>query len=346
MARVATERVTRGLTWLGMALLLGGALVVVGAIALTSSIEALVAAASVAALAFGLPGAAAFAFAFWLENAAERAELRAISAMQPSLAPETHWGEALRRYTLAMIAVVCAWGARVWLDLYIPGEVPFITFYLAVAIAGWVGGFGPATAATFLSAAIAGALYVRPDSGLDLGRFMLLGIFLLVCLGIAAIVSALHDALARAQHLAQQAKRAELGRDADNPLRTLAQFAPAALFMTDDSQACTYCNRAWLKFRGRTLAQELGNGWCEGIHAEDLAHRRETFAKALASREPQAIAYRLKHADGGYREVRDVVVAHINARGQVVGLFGASAEVTSAEPDTVLDAPAIEDPLL
>ena len=161
---------------------------------------------------------------------------------------------------------------------------------------------------------------------------MVLGIFLLVCLGIAAIVSALHDALARAQQLANETKRPEPARDADNPLRALAQFAPAALFMTDASQGCTYCNRAWLAFRGRPLAQELGNGWCEGVHAEDLARRREAFAKALATREPQAVAYRLKHADGGYREVRDVVVAHVNARGQVVGLLGASAEIGSAIP--------------
>jgi PAS domain S-box-containing protein len=342
----ATERVTRGLTWLGMGLLLGGALVVVGAIALTSSIEALVAAASVAALAFGLPGAAAFGLAFWLDHAADRAERKAIAAMKAGEAPEAHWAEALRRYALGIVAVLCAWGVRVWLDLYIPGEVPFITFYLAVAVAGWIGGFGPAAAATVLSAAIAGALYVRPDASLDSGRFMLLGLFLLVCLGIAAIVSALHDALARAQQLASEAQRANPARDADNPLRNLAQFAPAALFMTDAAQACTYCNRAWLAIRGRTLAQELGNGWCEGVHAEDLARRRETFAKALATRERQEVAYRLKYADGGYREVRDVVVANVNARGQVVGIMGAMFEVAAAEPDAHRDAPAVEDPLL
>ena len=342
----ATERVTQGLTWLGMGLLLGGALVVVGAIALTSSIEALVAWASVAALAFGLPGAAAFGLAFWLDHAADRAERRAVDSMRGHEAPEPHWGDTLRGYALAIIAVLCAWGVRVWLDLYIPDEVPFITFYLAVAVAGWVGGFGPAATATVLSAAISGALYVRPDAGADAGRFMLLGMFLLVCLGIAAIVSALHESLARAQQLASGARRPEPARDADNPLRTLAQFAPAALFMTDSAQGCTYCNRAWLSIRGRTLPQELGNGWLEGVHAEDLARRREAFAQALATRERQEVAYRLKYADGSYREVRDVVVAHVNTRGQVVGILGALREIASAEPDAHHDLPAVEDPSL
>jgi PAS domain S-box-containing protein len=170
--------------------------------------------------------------------------------------------------------------------------------------------------------------------------------FLLVCLGIAAIVSALHDALARAQQLANDARRAEAPRDGDNPLRNLAQFAPAALFMTDAAQACTYCNRAWLAIRGRTLPQELGNGWLEGVHAEDLARRREAFAKALATRERQEVAYRLKCADGGYREVRDVVVAHVNARRQVVGLLGATFEIATTEPEPHHDLPAVEDPSL
>jgi PAS domain S-box-containing protein len=339
---MATDRVTRGLAWLGTALLLSGAAVTVGAIALTTSIEALVAAASVAALALALPGAAAFGIALWLEHAAERAEQRAIAAMQPPPAPEATWGETLRRYALAIVAVLFAWGARAWLDLYIPDEVPFITFFLAVAFAGWMGGFGPSAAATLLSTAIAGVLYVRPASDWDLGRIMLLAIFLVVCLGIAAIVSALHDALARAQQVTG-VRRDETPRDSDNPLRALAQFAPAALFMTDATQGCTYCNRAWLAFRGRALQQELGNGWCEGVHAEDLARRREAFAEALATREPRSVTYRLKHADGGFRPVRDVVVAHVNARGQLVGLFGACAELAVERPTPDHGAKAFPD---
>lgn len=329
MAQSPTERVSRGLAWLGIALLIGGALVVVAGIALTQSIEALVTAASIAAFALGLPGAASIAIAFWLEHLAERAERRAIAAMHPD-ADGPGLDEAVRKYAIAVAAVLCAWGVRAGLDAYIPDEVPFITFYLAVAVAGWVGGFGPATAATILSATIAGFLYVRPEAGVDLGRFVLLAVFLLVCLGIAAIVSALHDALLRAHELARGVKRAEeFARDPEHPLRTLVQQVPAALFMTDTSQACTYCNRAWLAFRGRTLTQELGNGWSEGVHADDLARRREAFAAAMATREPRAVSYRLKHADGSYREVRDVVVAHVDADGDVVGLLGASFEVAA-----------------
>jgi len=341
MARTSTERVTRGLTWLGIALLIGGTLVVVAGMALTTSIEALVAAGSVAAFAFGIPGAAAFGLAMWLEYAAERVERRAVAEPHADAAAAGHVGDYIRKYSLAVLAVLAAWGVRIWLDGHIPDEVPFITFYLAVAVAGWIGGFGPAAAATALSTIIAGVMYVRPEAGVHFQRVMLLGIFLLVCLGIAAIVSALHDALARAQHLASVARPS---REVDHPLRTLAQFAPAALFTADASQACTYCNRAWLAMRGRSLAQELGNGWCEGVHAEDLARRREAFAAAMATRTPQTIEYRLRHADGAFRDVRDVVVAHVDSQGKVVGVLGATYAVPAAQVPAGEQGQALEQP--
>jgi PAS domain S-box-containing protein len=341
MARIATERVTRSLTWLGIALLVGGALVVVAGVALTTTIEGLVAAGSIAAFAFGIPGAAAFGLAMWLEYAADNVEQRAVAGLQPGHAAPGHVGEHIRKYSLAVLAVLAAWGLRIWLDTHIPDEVPFITFYLAVAVAGWIGGFGPAAAATALSATIAGVMYVHPGAGVHFQRVMLLGIFLLVSLGIAAIVSALHDALARAQQLADAARPS---REVEHPLRTLAQFAPAPLFTADLAHACTYCNRAWLALRGRTLAQELGNGWCEGVHAEDLARRRDAFAAAMATRTPQSIEYRLRYADGAFRHVRDVVVANVDGRGNVVGILGATYELPAANVSANEDGQAIAQP--
>lgn len=330
-----TEQISRGLNWVGLALLVGGALVVVVGIALTDSIDALVTAASLAAFAFALPGAAAFGLAFWIDLIEERAKRRGAPVAAHAAAADARAPAAdiVWRYGVAVAAVLCAWGLRVALTAYIPGEIPFTFFYLAVAIAGWLGGFGPAAVATLLSASIAGTLYVRPDSGLDAARFAIVGVFILVSLGIAAILSALHDALARANQLAQAAARPmSAERDPDHPLRLLAQQAPAALFMTDAAQACTFCNRAWLAMRGRTLTQELGNGWCEGVHAEDLARRREAFAQALATGEPRLVTYRLRHADGSYRAVRERVVPHVDTHGKVRGLLGATADLTGDDP--------------
>src|SRR5258706_13194567 len=72
MFSIAMERIARGLRWAGGALLLVAIVLVVVGIGWTQTPEALVTSATIAVLAFALPGFLAFALAYWLENAAER----------------------------------------------------------------------------------------------------------------------------------------------------------------------------------------------------------------------------------------------------------------------------------
>ena len=347
MARLATERVTRGLRWIGLGLLVAGALVVIAGIGFTKSIEALQTAAAIAVIAFGCPGAAAFGLASWLDFTAVRAERRKRAVAKP-LAHHNPFREPLRRYAIAGAAVLVAWAARAGLDAYVPDQVPFITFYLAVAVSGWIGGFGPAALATFGSAIVAGYFYVKPDLASpspDVGRYVLIGLFVLVGLGITAITSTLQEALARAQH-ATGGSGLDAARKAatDNRLRLLVQTAPAALFLTDRQFACTYCNPAWLAIRGRTLTQELGHGWWEGVHPEDLALRREAFAEAFLRNAEIAVDYRLRQADGRFRRVRDNLVVCRDGQGFVVGLVGACMLLPEAEPGAGAPTPVTADP--
>src|SRR6185436_18011254 len=143
MPRVATERVARGLQWTGAGLLVAGVLVVVGGIGLTQTVDALVTASAIAVLAFGLPGAAAFGLAFWLDHVSEALENARTGASRPAQQAadgRNPFREPWHVYAIAVVAVLVAWGIRAALDVYIPNQVPFITFYLAVAVAGWAGG--------------------------------------------------------------------------------------------------------------------------------------------------------------------------------------------------------------
>jgi hypothetical protein len=220
MPHLATDRISRGLRWAGASLLVLAALLVILAIGWTRSVEALITASAVAFLALGAPGAAAFAMAVWLEHAADRIEHEAIASEPPRPADRNPFREPLRRYVIAVAAVAAAWGARYLLDIVAPGQVPFITFFLAVMVAGWSGGFGPAAFATLLSLMITWQFYVSPAqyfNAPDLGRYVVLGLFVLVCLGVAAIAAALHAALDRTQHLADRVRELEAQRRGEPP---------------------------------------------------------------------------------------------------------------------------------
>ncbi|MCC7326136.1 MAG: DUF4118 domain-containing protein [Burkholderiales bacterium] len=197
--------------WTAGAFLIAGVGLVIAGIGWTRSVDELLTFSTVAALAFGLPAATAALLAMWLDHIADRLERHltppSVSLARPGEANANPFREPLRRYLLAVALVAVAWALRSALDGVVLAQVPFISFYLAVGIAGWLGGIGPAVVATVLSATIAWRFYVQPavlPGPEDLGSYVLVGLFVFVCVCIGAVSAALHAALARVQQLADE----------------------------------------------------------------------------------------------------------------------------------------------
>lgn len=73
----------------------------------------------------------------------------------------------------------------------------------------------------------------------------------------------------------------------------------------DREGRCDWCNDTWLKFTGRTVAEEKGRGWAERIHPEDLENSLAIYRAALASRQAFSMEYRLRQEGGDYRWILD-----------------------------------------
>ena len=81
-------------------------------------------------------------------------------------------------------------------------------------------------------------------------------------------------------------KRAEEALlESDARFRAVADTAPVMIWMSGRDKLCNFFNKGWFDFTGRTPAQELGHGWTEGVHREDLAHCLEVYGNAFDARQ-------------------------------------------------------------
>jgi PAS domain S-box-containing protein len=124
--------------------------------------------------------------------------------------------------------------------------------------------------------------------------------------------------------------------------RALVEHAPTMVWRSGPHGDCDYFNPSWLAFTGRTLAQELGQGWWDGVHPDDLAARRAAFASALERRRPFELQYRLRRFDGVHRAVLDRGVPFEDREGHFAGFVGSCVEVEDrVAPDLFSGANAL-----
>lgn len=124
-------------------------------------------------------------------------------------------------------------------------------------------------------------------------------------------------------------RRAErLRQESEERFHLLANSAPVMIWVTDRDRKCTDVNRAWLDFTGRSIEEELGDGWTQSIHPEDREPTRQALGSLWDRREPFRVEYRLRRADGEYRWVLDSGVPRFASDGAFVGYTGSVIDVT------------------
>src|SRR5438477_6023981 len=117
-------------------------------------------------------------------------------------------------------------------------------------------------------------------------------------------------------------------RESEGRFRAVADAAPVLIWMSGTDKLCTFFNKSWLEFTGRTMEQEMGNGWAEGVHPEDFQQCLQTYVAAFDARQPFVMEYRLRRHDGEYRWISDNGVPRYDAQKNFAGYIGSCMDIT------------------
>ena len=120
---------------------------------------------------------------------------------------------------------------------------------------------------------------------------------------------------------------AQLVEARDYYLNILAK-APALIWRANTNGLCDWFNNTWLHFTGRTMEQEYGNGWAEGVHPDDLEHCVGIWQEAFKAGQPFEMEYRLRHHDGGYRWILDIGRPYNQLDNSFAGYIGYCFDIT------------------
>jgi PAS domain S-box-containing protein len=110
-----------------------------------------------------------------------------------------------------------------------------------------------------------------------------------------------------------------------------AETAPTLIWIAGTDARCKWFNQSWLTFRGRTMEQEVGNGWTEGVHPDDFDDCLKTYLDNFEKRTPFRMEYRLLRSDGEYRWVLDQGTPRYSEGGIFQGYIGCCFDTTDIQ---------------
>jgi PAS domain S-box-containing protein len=130
-----------------------------------------------------------------------------------------------------------------------------------------------------------------------------------------------------------QSKRAEQALQVSNErFRLMANAAPVLIWIADHAKSRIWFNRVWLEFTGRQSEQELGFGWTQNVHEDDLARCLQNYAEGFDTRRPFRSEYRLRNQDGTPRWVIEHATPLFEGPGGAFsGYIGSCVDITESK---------------
>ncbi len=124
-----------------------------------------------------------------------------------------------------------------------------------------------------------------------------------------------------------QLKQVEINQAKELYLKIFEEF-PALIWRSRLDMLCDHFNKTWLDFTGRTMEQEFGNGWAEGVHPDDFQQCLDIYVSNFEKRQAFVMEYRMKNNKGEYRWIRDHGRPFYDLDNEFLGYIGSCYDIT------------------
>ena len=204
-------------------------------------------------------------------------------------------------------------------------QTPHMTFFPAVMISAYFGGFGPGLLATFLSAFAAHYFLGDARFQIDTAQGAVsLTLFLLVGTVISGLTESLH-------RMRRRVVADEGIRESEERWRSLTDALPQLVWSAGPDGACDYFSTQWTQHTGVPEADLLGWQWLKVLHPDDREPTRKFWTDSVAGRGPYDVEYRIRRSDGEYRWFKTRGVPIRDSEGHIFKWFGTCTDITASK---------------
>ncbi len=132
-----------------------------------------------------------------------------------------------------------------------------------------------------------------------------------------------------ARDITAQKRADDALRVSNERFRQMANSAPVLIWIADSAKSRLWFNKAWLEFTGRALEDEVGFGWTQNVHEDDLAKCLQAYGEGFDARKPFRSEYRVRREDGDARWITEQATPLFEGpAGAFSGFIGSCVDIT------------------
>ncbi|MGZ5050594.1 MAG: PAS domain-containing protein [Methylobacter sp.] len=116
-------------------------------------------------------------------------------------------------------------------------------------------------------------------------------------------------------------------RESEYRFRKVTESLPQLIWTCKADGPCDYLSPQWLRYTGKSEAEQLGYGWLDQLYPEDRQRVIDQWQATAAKGEHFEIEFRIRRHDGAYRWFRTLAVPLHDDTGKIVKWYGSNTDI-------------------